>query len=70
MASIISPTWLSVNAVCFCLSAANFLVDLNGLIHLGEKQFGGGRVGEKAATGITEDLVSLGFGCCEYDFLF
>jgi tRNA uridine 5-carboxymethylaminomethyl modification enzyme len=34
---------------------------LNGLIHLGEKQFGGGRVGEKAATGITEDLVNLGF---------
>lgn len=34
---------------------------LNGLIHLGEKQFGGGRVGEKAATGITEDLVSFGF---------
>ena len=34
---------------------------LNGLIHLGEKQFGGGRVGEKAATGITEDLVEFGF---------
>ncbi len=34
---------------------------LNGLIHLGEKQFGGGRVGEKAATGITEDLLALGF---------
>lgn len=34
---------------------------LNGLIHLGEKQFGGGRVGEKAATGITEDLIQLGF---------
>lgn len=34
---------------------------LNGLIHLGEKQFGGGRVGEKAATGITEDLLHLGF---------
>lgn len=34
---------------------------LNGLIHLGEKQFGGGRVGEKAATGITEELVELGF---------
>jgi len=34
---------------------------LNGLIHLGEKQFGGGRAGEKAATGITEDLVKLGF---------
>ncbi len=34
---------------------------LNGLIHLGEKQFGGGRVGEKAATGITEDLIAMGF---------
>ena len=34
---------------------------LNGLIHIGEKQFGGGRMGEKAATGITEQLVNLGF---------
>ena len=34
---------------------------LNGKIHLGEKQFGGGRAGEKASTGITERLVSLGF---------
>lgn len=34
---------------------------LNGLIHVGEKQFGGGRMGEKAAFGITEDLVQLGF---------
>ena len=34
---------------------------LNGLIHLGEKQFGGGRIGEKGATGITEDLIALGF---------
>jgi tRNA uridine 5-carboxymethylaminomethyl modification enzyme len=34
---------------------------LNGLIHIGEKQLGGGRAGEKAATGITEQLVSLGF---------
>src|SRR5690554_5593363 len=34
---------------------------LNGLIHIGEKQYGGGRAGERAATGITEDLVSLGF---------
>jgi len=34
---------------------------LNGLIHLGEKQFGGGRAGERASTGITEQLVSLGF---------
>ncbi len=34
---------------------------LNGLIHIGEKQFGGGRAGERASTGITEDLVKLGF---------
>jgi len=34
---------------------------LNGIIHIGEKNFGGGRVAEKAATGITEQLVSLGF---------
>lgn len=34
---------------------------LNGIIHIGEKQFGGGRAGEKAATGITEQLVQLGF---------
>ncbi len=34
---------------------------LNGVIHIGDKQFGGGRVAEKAATGITEQLVSLGF---------
>ncbi|MFM7644693.1 MAG: tRNA uridine-5-carboxymethylaminomethyl(34) synthesis enzyme MnmG [Sphingomonadales bacterium] len=34
---------------------------LNGLIHLGEKQFGGGRAGEKAAIGLTESLVRLGF---------
>jgi tRNA uridine 5-carboxymethylaminomethyl modification enzyme len=34
---------------------------LNGTIHVGEKQFGGGRTGEKAATGLTEQLVSLGF---------
>jgi tRNA uridine 5-carboxymethylaminomethyl modification enzyme len=34
---------------------------LNGLIHLGEKQFGGGRAGERASHGITEDLIALGF---------
>ncbi|MDA1119007.1 MAG: tRNA uridine-5-carboxymethylaminomethyl(34) synthesis enzyme MnmG [Bacteroidetes bacterium] len=34
---------------------------LNGVIHIGEKQFGGGRTGEKAATGITEQLIELGF---------
>jgi tRNA uridine 5-carboxymethylaminomethyl modification enzyme len=34
---------------------------LNGLIHIGEKHFGGGRAGEKAARGITEQLITLGF---------
>ena len=34
---------------------------LNGLIHIGDKNFGGGRAGERAATGITEQLESLGF---------
>ncbi len=34
---------------------------LNGLIHIGEKQFGGGRAGESAAYGVTEDLVKVGF---------
>ncbi len=34
---------------------------LNGLIHIGEKQFGGGRAGESAAYGITEDLLNAGF---------
>ena len=34
---------------------------LNGLIHIGDKNFGGGRAGERAATGITEQLVELGF---------
>jgi tRNA uridine 5-carboxymethylaminomethyl modification enzyme len=34
---------------------------LNGIIHIGEKQFGGGRVAEKAATGLTEQLTELGF---------
>jgi tRNA uridine 5-carboxymethylaminomethyl modification enzyme len=34
---------------------------LNGLIHIGDKQFGGGRAGESAAYGITEDLIQVGF---------
>ena len=34
---------------------------LNGIIHIGTKQFGGGRIGEKAASGITEQLINLGF---------
>ncbi|QEC76973.1 tRNA uridine-5-carboxymethylaminomethyl(34) synthesis enzyme MnmG [Mucilaginibacter ginsenosidivorax] len=34
---------------------------LNGIIHIGEKKFGGGRAGEKSATGLTEQLIELGF---------
>ncbi len=34
---------------------------LNGVIHIGEKQFGGGRIGEKAASGLTQQLIDLGF---------
>ncbi|NRB83863.1 MAG: tRNA uridine-5-carboxymethylaminomethyl(34) synthesis enzyme MnmG [Winogradskyella sp.] len=34
---------------------------LNGLIHIGDKNFGGGRAGERAATGITEELIARGF---------
>jgi tRNA uridine 5-carboxymethylaminomethyl modification enzyme len=34
---------------------------LNGIIHIGSRQFGGGRIGERASTGITEELVKLGF---------
>lgn len=34
---------------------------LNGIIHIGKKQFGGGRIGEKASQGLTESLVKLGF---------
>lgn len=43
---------------CVVLTNGTFL---NGVIHVGEKQFGGGRMGEKGATGITEQLVELGF---------
>ncbi len=49
---------LEVRAKTVVLTNGTFL---NGLIHIGEKQFGGGRAGEKAATGITKDLVDFGF---------
>ncbi len=47
-----------IKAKCVVLTNGTFL---NGVIHVGEKQFGGGRMGEKGATGITEQLVELGF---------
>lgn len=47
-----------INSKAVVVTSGTFL---NGIIHIGEKQFGGGRVAEKAATGITEQLVELGF---------
>jgi tRNA uridine 5-carboxymethylaminomethyl modification enzyme len=49
---------LSIESKSVVLTNGTFL---NGLIHIGEKQLGGGRAGESRATGITEQLVSLGF---------
>lgn len=49
---------LEIRAKSVILTNGTFL---NGLIHIGEKQFGGGRAGEKASTGITQQLVELGF---------
>lgn len=49
---------LEIESKSVILTSGTFL---NGLIHIGEKQFGGGRAGERAATGITEQLVELGF---------
>ncbi len=49
---------LEIKAKTVILTAGTFL---NGLIHIGDKQFGGGRAGEHASTGITEDLLKVGF---------
>lgn len=49
---------IEIKAKAVILTAGTFL---NGLIHIGDKQFGGGRAGEKASTGITEDLFKVGF---------
>ena len=49
---------LKIRSRTVILTAGTFL---NGLIHIGEKTFGGGRAGEGASTGITEDLVKVGF---------
>ncbi len=49
---------LELYASAVVLTTGTFL---NGLIHIGDKNFGGGRAGERAATGITEDLVKFGF---------
>ena len=55
---IITGMGLEIQSKTVVLTNGTFL---NGLIHIGEKQFGGGRAGESAAKGITEQLVSIGF---------
>ena len=55
---VVSSLGIEIRAKSVVLTNGTFL---NGLIHIGEKQLGGGRAGEKAATGITEQLVELGF---------
>ncbi len=49
---------IELKAKSVIITAGTFL---NGLIHIGDKTFGGGRAGESASTGITEDLVKMGF---------
>jgi tRNA uridine 5-carboxymethylaminomethyl modification enzyme len=53
-----TPLGLEIESKSVVLTNGTFL---NGLIHIGEKQFGGGRAGESAARGITEQLIELGF---------
>ena len=55
---VVTQLGLKIKSKTVILTNGTFL---NGLIHVGEKQFGGGRVGEKASFGITENLTSLGF---------
>lgn len=55
---VVTGIGIEIKAKSVVLTNGTFL---NGLIHIGEKNFGGGRAGEKASTGITEQLVSLGF---------
>jgi len=49
---------LTFEADTVILTSGTFM---NGLIHVGDKNFGGGRAGERASTGITEELVAMGF---------
>ena len=55
---IVTGMGISFKAKAIVLTNGTFL---NGIIHIGEKQIGGGRTGESASIGITEQLVSLGF---------
>lgn len=55
---VVTSLGVKIYAKAVVLTNGTFL---NGLIHIGEKQFGGGRAGESASYGITEDLVKVGF---------
>ncbi|MGY0391244.1 tRNA uridine-5-carboxymethylaminomethyl(34) synthesis enzyme MnmG [Bizionia sp. KMM 8389] len=55
---VVTSLGIKVRAKSVVLTNGTFL---NGLIHIGDKNFGGGRAGERAATGITEQLIQLGF---------
>ncbi|MBL7781413.1 MAG: tRNA uridine-5-carboxymethylaminomethyl(34) synthesis enzyme MnmG [Saprospiraceae bacterium] len=55
---VITGMGLEIESSAVVLTNGTFL---NGIIHIGEKQFGGGRAGESAAKGITEQLIELGF---------
>jgi len=55
---VITALGVEIRSKAVVLTNGTFL---NGKIHIGEKNFGGGRTGEKSATGITEQLVSIGF---------
>lgn len=58
VSGVITSMGIEIKAKSVILTNGTFL---NGLIHIGEKQFGGGRSGERAATGLTETLERLGF---------
>jgi len=55
---VITSLGIEIEAEAVVLTNGTFL---NGIIHIGEKRFGGGRTAEKSATGLTEQLVELGF---------
>ncbi len=58
VSSVITGMGQEIKCKSLVLTSGTFL---NGIIHIGHKQFGGGRIGEKASFGITESLVKLGF---------
>ncbi len=56
--SVVTGMGQEIKCKSLVLTSGTFL---NGIIHIGQKQFGGGRIGEKASFGITESLIKMGF---------